>query len=107
MLDYLHNHPEFRKLILAVERDKRIERSLVEKDYWIMYVLHGLQQKRFVFELKGGTSLSKGYDIVHRFSEKLRKRYEQEYKKPNALYYQGQPSFDEILRTLLKNLDKL
>ena len=76
MLDYLHNHPEFRKLILAVERDKKIERSLVEKDYWIMHVLHGLQQKWFVFELKGGTSLSKGYNIVHRFSEDIDIRIE-------------------------------
>jgi hypothetical protein len=71
MSDYLHNHPEFRKLLLAVERDKKIERSLVEKDYWMMHVLYGLQQEGFKFELKGGTSLSKGYDIVHRFSEDI------------------------------------
>jgi len=36
-----------------------------------------------------------------------RERYNREYKKTAALYYQGQPSFDEILATLLKNLDKL
>lgn len=76
MLNYLHNHPEFRQLLLAVERDKRIERSLVEKDYWIMHVLHGLQQGGFAFELKGGTSLSKGYGIIHRFSEDIDIRIE-------------------------------
>jgi hypothetical protein len=34
---------------------------LVEKDYWIMQSLWGLQAQGFVFELKGGTSLSKGF----------------------------------------------
>jgi hypothetical protein len=30
-------------------------------------VLHGLQQQGYRFELKGGTSLSKGYGIIDRF----------------------------------------
>jgi len=76
MPDYLHNHPEFNELLRAVEREKKIERSLVEKDYWIMHVLYGLQQGGFEFELKGGTSLSKGYDIIHRFSEDIDIRIE-------------------------------
>ncbi len=76
MTDYLHHHPEFKELLRAVERDKRIERSLVEKDYWIMHVLYGLQQEGFAFELKGGTSLSKGYNIIHRFSEDIDIRIE-------------------------------
>lgn len=76
MPDYLHNHPEFKELLRTVEHEKNIERSLVEKDYWIMHVLYGLQQGGFEFELKGGTSLSKGYGIVHRFSEDIDIRIE-------------------------------
>jgi len=76
MPDYLHHHPEFEKLLRAVEHEKKIERSLVEKDYWIMHVLHGLSQGGFIFELKGGTSLSKGYGIIHRFSEDIDIRIE-------------------------------
>jgi len=38
-----------------------IDPYLVEKDYWIMHALWGLQQQGFQFELKGGTSLFKGY----------------------------------------------
>jgi DNA polymerase-3 subunit epsilon len=34
-----------------------------------MQVLYGLKQQKFDFELKGGTSLSKGYQIIHPFSE--------------------------------------
>jgi len=76
MPDYLHNHKEFKELLRAVEHEKSIDMSLVEKDYWIMHVLYGLQQGGFEFELKGGTSLSKGYNIIHRFSEDIDIRIE-------------------------------
>ena len=49
---------------------------LVEKDYWIMHGLWGLQAQGFVFELKGGTSLSKGFGVIHRFSEDIDIRIE-------------------------------
>ena len=76
MLNYLHNHPEFKELLRAVEHQKNIDRSLVEKDYWIMHWVDGLQQEGFEFELKGGTSLSKGYGIIDRFSEDIDIRIE-------------------------------
>lgn len=44
--------------------------TFVEKDYWVTQVLRELHAQypgRFVF--KGGTSLSKGYDLIERFSE--------------------------------------
>lgn len=70
-LDYLHEHPEFAELIRAVAEEKRITPSLIEKDYWIMHCLFGLQKQGYRFELKGGTSLSKGFCIIHRFSEDI------------------------------------
>ena len=36
-----------------------------------MHVLYGLRKQNFNFELKGGTSLSKGYKIIERFSEDI------------------------------------
>lgn len=48
-----------------------IQAGLIEKDYWIMHVLYGLQKSGYHFELKGGTSLSKGYRIIDRFSEDI------------------------------------
>lgn len=71
MSDYLHNHKEFRALLRIVGAELNIEPGLVEKDYWIMHVLYGLKQQGYQFELKGGTSLSKGYGIIHRFSEDI------------------------------------
>jgi predicted nucleotidyltransferase component of viral defense system len=71
MSDFLHNHKNFRDLLRIVGAELNIEPGLVEKDYWIMHVLYGLKQQGFQFELKGGTSLSKGYGIINRFSEDI------------------------------------
>ena len=69
---FLHDHPDFSTLLEIVSRNEEIhEPSLVEKDYWIMHVLWGLTDQGFEFELKGGTSLSKGYRLIHRFSEDI------------------------------------
>ncbi|MFT5206769.1 MAG: hypothetical protein ACI9CF_000509, partial [Candidatus Omnitrophota bacterium] len=76
MPNYLHNHPEFKELLRAVEREENIDHSLIEKDYWVMHVLHSLKKNGFDFELKGGTSLSKGYGVIHRFSEDIDIRIE-------------------------------
>jgi hypothetical protein len=51
--DFLHNHPEFADLIRIVAEEKGIDPTLVEKDYWIMHCLYGLQQQGFTFQLKG------------------------------------------------------
>lgn len=67
----LHERTDFHELIMIVADKKSIAPSLIEKDYWIMHSLWGLQQQGFEFELKGGTSLSKGYGIIHRFSEDI------------------------------------
>jgi Nucleotidyl transferase AbiEii toxin, Type IV TA system len=69
--DYLHDHPQFADLIRIVADAKGIDPALVEKDYWIMHCLHGLHQLGFVFQLKGGTSLSKGHQAIKRFSEDI------------------------------------
>lgn len=73
---FLHELDDFDDLIGVVSREKSILPQLVEKDYWIMHSLYGLQQQGFDFELKGGTSLSKGYRIIHRFSEDIDLRIE-------------------------------
>lgn len=74
--DYLHNHRDFPALIRIIAEQKGIAPALVEKDYWIMHCLHGLQRLGLTFELKGGTSLSKGHTIIDRFSEDIDIRIE-------------------------------
>ncbi|MBS1629388.1 MAG: nucleotidyl transferase AbiEii/AbiGii toxin family protein [Bacteroidetes bacterium] len=69
--DFLHNHQAFPELLRIIEDETGILAGLVEKDYWIMHVLYGLSQAGYQFELKGGTSLSKGFRIIERFSEDI------------------------------------
>ena len=76
MHSYLHDHPEFDDLVSTVGREKGLDTSLVTKDYWIMHVLYGLKKGGFVFQLRGGTSLSKGFEIINRFSEDIDIRIE-------------------------------
>jgi hypothetical protein len=68
---YLHNQKAFPKLLRILEKETGILAGLIEKDYWIMHVLYGLKKQGFSFEMKGGTSLSKGYGIINRFSEDI------------------------------------
>src|SRR5690606_18070330 len=75
-LDYLHHHEDYQDLVRTVAEEKGIAPDLVEKDYWIMHCLYGLAQQGYSFELKGGTSLSKGFGNIHRFSEDIDIRIE-------------------------------
>ena len=86
--DYLHNHPQFADLIRIVAEAKGIDPALAEKDYWIMHCLYGLQKLGLKFELKGGTSLSKGYQIINRFSEDIDIRIE----PPAELHVKTKPN---------------
>ncbi|MGQ0680405.1 MAG: nucleotidyl transferase AbiEii/AbiGii toxin family protein [Actinomycetota bacterium] len=62
--------PEFAATIEAAAGRLNISATAVEKDYWVSQVLRALAWRfhnDFVF--KGGTSLSKAYRIIQRFSE--------------------------------------
>lgn len=76
MVEFLHERRDFDQLLAVVANDRGLDPMLVEKDYWIMHGLWGLQAQGFVFELKGGTSLSKGFGVIHRFSEDIDIRIE-------------------------------
>jgi hypothetical protein len=75
-LGFLHEQDGFLGLIEQISDALDIAPPLIEKDYWLMHCLWGLQQQGWKFELKGGTSLSKGYQLIHRFSEDIDIRFE-------------------------------
>ncbi len=68
---FVHELEDAENLFRKIGDEKRIDPYLVEKDYWIMHALWGLQNQGYEFELKGGTSLSKGFKIIDRFSEDI------------------------------------
>jgi hypothetical protein len=64
---FLHERGDFKALVETVAASERItDPALVEKDYWIMHAVFGLKQIGLAFELKGGTSLSKGFGMFRR-----------------------------------------
>ena len=71
----LHQHPEFEQAILAAAehfRARGIRASLIEKDYFVTEALRVIAQtegETVIF--KGGTSLSKGWSLIDRFSEDI------------------------------------
>ena len=65
------NTKTFNDSIRAASEHLHINPVFVEKDYWITLVLNRLSKTKFVNEtvFKGGTSLSKGFGLINRFSE--------------------------------------
>ena len=64
---------ERRAMIQGVVEAKNIDEVAVEKDWWVTAILYALFQTKVAEYLlfKGGTSLSKGWDIIDRFSEDI------------------------------------
>lgn len=75
-LKFFHDHPEAKTLLATLAAKRDYEAAIVEKDYWVMHCLWGLQQNGLHFEMKGGTSLSKGWGVIDRFSEDIDIRFD-------------------------------
>lgn len=70
-MTFIHDDAEFEDLLRIVARERRISLGLVEKDYWVTHSLWALHEQGFDIWFKGGTSLSKGFGLIERFSEDL------------------------------------
>lgn len=70
-MSFVHEDPEFDDLLQIVATDRGLTRGLVEKDYWVTHSLWALHAAGFEVWFKGGTSLSKGFGLIQRFSEDL------------------------------------
>ncbi len=66
-----HDIKLFTQTLRAASQHLDIKLEFAEKDYWITLVLSRLAKSKYVDEtvFKGGTSLSKGYELIERFSE--------------------------------------
>lgn len=69
----LHQHQDFEQAVLAAAEHYRahgLRPALIEKDYYVTEALRAISQvagEQVIF--KGGTSLSKGWNLIQRFSE--------------------------------------
>ena len=68
----VHNdHSMFEQGILRVSEDTGIEASIIEKDYYVTLFLQRIVAQLPNIIFKGGTSLSKCYKLIDRFSEDI------------------------------------
>ena len=68
----LHKSPEmFSDAILAASEYLNIAPALIEKDYYVTLILKRLNEEIPGLLFKGGTSLSKCYKLIDRFSEDI------------------------------------
>ena len=67
------NKEEFKQIVQAVADDYGLGNFQVEKDYYVSLFLKELQkiESNIQIVFKGGTSLSKCYDVIDRFSEDI------------------------------------
>jgi len=70
---FLHTDKKvFNELVTATANDIGLANFQVEKDYYVSLFLKELSKHNEVsIVFKGGTSLSKCYDVIHRFSEDI------------------------------------
>ena len=68
----LCEHPDFDQLILQAAERFQLRPAIIEKDYYVteaLRIIAATAGEKVIF--KGGTSLSKGWNLIQRFSEDI------------------------------------
>lgn len=73
------NKEQFKQLITNTAKHFKILDAYVEKDYWLVLILKNILSKDRGYVFKGGTSLSKCYHLINRFSEDIDISYSDSY----------------------------
>lgn len=68
----LHNNTElFEQVVLRTAEYMKVEPGIIEKDYFVTLLLRKISKNIPSVVFRGGTSLSKCYKIINRFSEDI------------------------------------
>ncbi len=68
---YLHEEDYFKDIIATVSEKSGLSDVIVEKDYYVTLILKELIKHNNEIVFKGGTSLSKAFHLIDRFSEDI------------------------------------
>lgn len=70
---YLHKEDRelLHDIVITVSERSGLEENIVEKDYYVTLILKELIKRKPDIIFKGGTSLSKAYHVIDRFSEDI------------------------------------
>jgi hypothetical protein len=71
----------FKTLIINASNYLNIEYEFVEKDFWLVLLLKEIFSTERDYVFKGGTSLSKCFKLINRFSEDIDISYEANYQE--------------------------
>ena len=98
---YLHKDDKelLRDIIVTVSERTGIDESIVEKDYYVTMILKELVQRNPNVVFKGGTSLSKAYHVIDRFSEDIDITFEEhlgEARRKKIKYQLLQPISEDL-----------
>ena len=66
-----HNRELFEQVVLQASEYLQIDAAIIEKDYYVTLLLQEIVKQQPDIIFKGGTSLSKCYRIIDRFSEDI------------------------------------
>ncbi|MCD7954566.1 MAG: nucleotidyl transferase AbiEii/AbiGii toxin family protein [Lachnospiraceae bacterium] len=103
---FLHENREiFQDLIINAAHYTGKENTIVEKDYYITLILHNLSNTYDNCVFKGGTSLSKGFRVIDRFSEDVDITFDEHIGKQRRkkLKHETMKSISENLRLPIEN----
>lgn len=98
---YLHkeNRELFRDAILLTSERLEVSEDIVEKDYYVTLILKKLSAIEYPVVFKGGTSLSKAFRVIDRFSEDIDITFTEhlgEVKRKKLKYKMLKPIADEL-----------
>ncbi len=88
---YIEYKDQWKEIIETVAAEEHRTTQMVEKDIIQSMILLGLSHSELPFVFKGGTSLSKAYGLIDRFSEDIdlsMNRKPTESEKKNLTLYQ-------------------
>ena len=108
---YLHkeNGELFRDAILLTSQKLEVSEDIVEKDYYVTLILKRLSSIEYPVVFKGGTSLSKAFQVIDRFSEDIDITFTErlgEARRKKLKYNILKPIADE-LELVIRNFDSI
>lgn len=95
-----HDREAFEELIVGAANELGIPTNVIEKDYYVTITLKALSKKLDDMVFKGGTSLTKCYQLLNRFSEDIDLSYTSESGTP------GEARKKQLKKAVVSTMDE-
>lgn len=95
-----HDKESFTELIIGAANELAIPTNVIEKDYYVTITLKALAEKTKDLVFKGGTSLTKCYQLLDRFSEDIDLSYAAESGMP------GESKKKQLKNNIVSTMEK-